>query len=203
MWREEKFNFCKKKTKSTNWILHIGLRRGRFPTGHLFLLWVSITQMALAETVFAQVAAAASKEHLVLSLWDIGHQNTSHDVTGREMMQRTAKKEPFGKVLYLCEVTVQIGMEQNHVDGRKQFLFTFAIFPASVDQWESQLLSNLDISLILGAMHRTTRRASWCHWLFIKMDEVTKSRKWSQCRSAWSLYRLEWPVEGDSTGCKK
>lgn len=90
--------------------------------------------MALAETVFAQVAAAASKEHLVLSLWDIGHQNTSHDVTGREMMQRTAKKEPFGKVLYLCEVTVQIGMEQNHVDGRKQFLFTFAIFPASVDQ---------------------------------------------------------------------
>lgn len=35
------------------------------------------------------------------------------------------------------------------------------------------------------------------------MDVVTGSAKLSQCRSAWNLYSLEWPAEGDTSGRKK
>lgn len=41
------------------------------------------------------------------------------------------------------------------------------------------------------------------HWLFIKMDVVTGSGKWNRRGSALVLSSLEWPAEGDSTGCKK
>lgn len=38
------------------------------------------------------------------------------------------------------------------------------------------------------------------HRLNIKMNVVTGSGKWSECGSAWNVYSLKWPVEGDSNG---